>query len=62
MTKNSYSFVEGTREVDVANTALASFDVKSLFTDTPVHKAVQVVGDALLQDQDTYCNSYKTIC
>ena len=57
--KNSYSFVEEMRALDVSDMIMASFDVKSLFTNIPLDETINIVCDSMFKDQDTYCNFTK---
>ena len=47
MLKHSFSFVERIRDVKASNTFLASFDVKSLFTNVPLREFIDICTDKL---------------
>lgn len=57
--KNSYDFVKEIQTLEVKNTVMASFDIKSLFTNIPLHETIQMISEKLFKDQDTYLNYTK---
>lgn len=38
---------------------MASFDIKPLFTNIPLHETIQIIIEKLFRDQDTYLNYTK---
>ena len=57
--KNSYSFVEEARTLDVSNKIMASFDVKSLFTNIPLDETINIICESMFKDKNTHCNLSK---
>ena len=57
--KNSYDFVKELQTLEVKNTVMASFDIKSLFTNIPLNETIQIVTNQLFKDHDTYLNYTK---
>ena len=57
--KNSYDFVKEIKTLEVANTVMASFDIKSLFTQIPLDETIQIICGKLFKDNDSYLNYTK---
>ena len=52
--KNSYEFVQEIKKVDVSNLLMASFDIQSLFTNTPLDETIKITINRLLIPQNTW--------
>ena len=50
--RDSFEFAKVIREVSCSNTFMASFDVKSLFTNVPLMETINICADALFQDNN----------
>ena len=49
---DSFEFARVVREASSSNTFMASFDVKSLFTNVPLNEVINICADALYQDNN----------
>ena len=45
--KDSFTFVDKIKEMEARNTFIASFDVKSLFTNVPLEEVIEICFDTL---------------
>ena len=45
--KDSFSFVDQIKDIESNNTFIASFDVKSLFTNVPLEEVIEICLDML---------------
>jgi len=50
--KNSFTFVNGIKELTVDESFLCSFDVKSLFTSIPLNETIEIALNYLFRDSD----------
>ncbi len=57
--KNSHDFVKEINKLEVNNTVMASFDVKSLFTDIPLDETIEIICNELSKEHNTYSNYTK---
>ena len=48
--ENTFSFVNQIKNIDVTGAKMVSFDVRSLFTNIPLKKAIKVCLDRLYED------------
>jgi hypothetical protein len=46
-TRDSFSFVDNIKNLDVSSTKMASYDVRSLFTNVPVVETIDIIVDAV---------------
>ena len=45
--KDSFTFVDKIKDMEAQNTFIASFDVKSLFTNVPLEEVIEICVDTL---------------
>ena len=52
--KNSYEFVKEINKFDIHNTVMASFDIKSLFTNISLDETIEMINNELFKDESTH--------